>query len=430
MAASHIVFYTLMALTSVVAIAKLGTLAAILSPEDFSRYSATFALVTFTCGLISFGLVEGTVKKFTRLIAFGRSAELRVEYLSTLRQLTLRHFLVLLLAATLSAFFQPDFIVLAPTLVLLAYVTNSFSIVSSVLRGYDRLLTFGTSALVRATCALLFASLGAALFGWKAALLADAAATGAVCLAYLIYIWGLMREDVARPSAGADDQLVSRRRDGVWLFVAFTVALIPVSFDRLWLVYFSTPTTASQYAFTSLWMSAATMLVTVYIQKLGPELIRSYALRRDISPVGTAIKRSAMTSLLIAAGAACSLVVVKLVFADIYWDRYSMSLEIAIAVVAVSALQITPIYDWALISADKEIGVFAAAAVFAAVAAVLFVILTIIKAGAVAYLAAFGVARLCQILTAVIWMAKSRERRFEIVRGRGLRCPCLSDNRT
>ena len=72
---SHYTFFTLMALASVVTLGKSAILAGILSPGDFAQYSAAFAFVSLLTSAISFGLVEGMVKKFTRLVAFGRSLE-------------------------------------------------------------------------------------------------------------------------------------------------------------------------------------------------------------------------------------------------------------------------------------------------------------------------------------------------------------------
>lgn len=71
------------------------------------------------------------------------------------------------------------------------------------------------------------------------------------------------------------------------------------------------------------------------------------------------------------------------------------------ATVAVSAVQVSRVFDWALIPLDGEIEIFLAAIAFALTTIVLFGICAIFGLGVQAYLLSFGLARVVQIAIAV-----------------------------
>lgn len=389
-----------MTISSAVGIAKLGALAAVLSSEDFALYASAFALVGITSSLISLGLVEGTVKEFTRLIAFNRTADLREKLWKSVRIITIRHASMLVVVIAGLAWY-PNLLLQAAAVVLLAYAANCISIVSSVLRGYNRMAAMGANALVRSISALVFSVAGAFL-SWRIGLLSEAISATFVGLICLLYLRSVVRVPHQDETHLSDPHPVASKKDGFFLFAAYTIGLLPVSFDRLWLVHFSAQETASQYAFTGIWISAATLIAAIYVQKLGPELIRRRALL-GTSSFGAAIMHAIAVALMLAIGAAAAFLVARFAFPDIYWSKYGLTLGIAAATVAVSALQISIIFDWALIASDGEAGVFVSAVTFAAISISLFFLSSLLGLGTISYLLSLGAARLGQLLVAAIW---------------------------
>ncbi|XIA64101.1 hypothetical protein ACFIOY_35070 [Bradyrhizobium sp. TZ2] len=133
----HLFFFSLMAIASAIGVAKSAVLAAVLPPLDFSYYAAVFALTGILSSFVSFGLTEGMVKKFVRLIAFRRNVELRTNLSASVRQLTRRYILILLLAGAGALTWQRAHFLPTIAAILIAYAVSCFSIASSVLEAMD-----------------------------------------------------------------------------------------------------------------------------------------------------------------------------------------------------------------------------------------------------------------------------------------------------
>lgn len=409
----HHYFFALMAISSAISLLKSAVLAAILVPTDFAHYSATFALVAAVASAISFGLTEGMVKRFTRLVAFGRPDELRATLGSDVRKLAWRYLPVLLLApACLALAFGSDLIIPAASIVILAFATNNFAISSSLFRAYDNLMGLGLSTALRSALALLFAAAFCAFYGWREGLIAEALSSALIAIAILYYFRARIQSGkipvTARPDSS--DQFVSRNSDGFWLFVAFAAALIPASFDRLWVVKFAPAVDAAQYAFCGIWIGAAYTVASIYVQKFGPDMIRMKAANASTSLLAVSLRHAAVLSAFLVCGAAASFVLVYLIWPDAYWAKYQLSLPIVLLTLAALAVQVSPIFDWALIALDGERRICAASILSVVLFALAFGLCAYLNLGFSAYiLSAFG-ARLLQIVAEIV-LITGRERK-------------------
>lgn len=406
---SHHVFFGLMAFSSATTLGKSGILAAILPPLDFAHYSAAFALVGVVASVLSFGLVEGMVKKFTRLVAYGRADELRATLGSDVRRLAWRHLAALGVVLLITFVFYGRWL-LAPAaaLVVLAFAANAFAISASLFRAYDRLVGLGMSATIRAVLALAFSAAFSSLIGWQGGLSAEAISSALVGLAFLYYCRGIIRSETMSSTSSEEsvDAFISGKSDGVWLFAAFGVALVPVSFDRLWIVHFSLPVSAAQYAFCGIWISAAFTMTSVYVQKLGPDFIRMRTAVESQSILGMSLRHACRLSLLMVAGAGASFVVLHLIWYDGFWLKYQLSIIVVVATLAALSVQVTPVFDWALIALDGERGVFVGAALFFGFCAAFFAISAYLQLGFTAYMLSFGCARAIQCVAEVVMISR------------------------
>ncbi|MGY3616569.1 hypothetical protein [Bradyrhizobium sp. USDA 10063] len=406
---SRYTFFTLMAFASVITLGKAAILAGVLSPTDFASYSATFAVAGFVASATSFGLVEGMVKKFTRLVAFGRSPELRKTLGSDVRRLVWRHLAAAgLLALITLAFYGWRTAIVASAIAVLAFATNAFAISASLFRAYDKLLGMSASAILRAACALVFCTAFASLFNWQAGLWAEAVSSALVGVAVLFYLRDVIRSRAEAPNPGAvdKDSFVSHESDGIWLFAAATTALVPISFDRSWVLHFGSEIDGAKYAFAGIWVSAAYTVTSIFVQKWGPDFIRA-RIALGGAMLRAALARSAEVAALIAVGSIASFVLLSQVYPDTYWVKYRLSWIDAACTVVALTLQLSPVFDWALIAHDGERAVFAAAAAFVLSWAVLFLIVTVFHLGFPAYMLSFGCARAIQIAVATIMIARN-----------------------
>ncbi|MET3997011.1 hypothetical protein [Bradyrhizobium sp. S3.9.2] len=405
---SHYIFFALMALASMATLGKSAILAGVLTPGDFAQYSAAFAFVSLAASAISFGLAEGMVKKFTRLVAFGRSDELRRTLGWDVRKLAWRH-LAALGALTLIALavYGPRMTIVASAVAVLAFATNAFAISASLFRAYDKLFAMSAATMLRAVCALVFCATFASLFNWEVGLWAEAASSALIGVAVLLYFRTIVRSRAKAPNLVASDKdsFVSREADGVWLFAATSTALIPISFDRSWVLHSASGIDSAKYAFLSIWLSAAYTVTSIFVQKWGPDFIRTRLAQRG-GILKAALSRSAEVAVFMAVGAAASFVLLNQVYPDIYWAKYRLSWSDAALTVMALTLQISPVFDWALIALDSERAVFAGAVAFVLVWAALFLIVSLFQLGFPAYMLSMGCARAAQMIVAIVMIAR------------------------
>lgn len=408
----HILFFGLMAFASAISVLKMAVLAALFSPSDFTHYAAAFALVGITASAVSFGMTDGLVKRFVRLFEFGRINELRAGLKADNLTLLRRHVFALAVG-TVGAWvvIGPSSIVPAMAIVFLAYATNLFSIVSSLFHGLHRLLGLALSSLARATLALLFVTIVGLFFGWRSGLLAEAAASILVGLIFLLHLRRAIRSN-SQPVLVNTSGYVSDEKDGYWLFLASMAALIPVSFDRIWVSHFAPGPLAAQYAFAMIWVAAAFTVTSIYIQKFGPDAVRASASSEGMRLLPSALLHSSVIAGLLAAGSVVSLAAIYLLFFDVYWQKYGLSGSFVVPTTIVAALQVNRIFDWALIALDGERYVLAAASIFAVVAIVAFCACAYLGLGFVGYMTSLAIAKFLQILTMVLCIA-----RLEATRG-------------
>lgn len=406
---SHHVFFGLMAFSSAATLGKSAILAAILPPLDFAHYSAAIALVGIVASVMSFGLVEGMVKKFTRLVTYGRAEELRATLGSDTRKLAWRHLAALGLALLIVfAFYGGWLLAAAASVIVLAFAANAFAIFASLFRAYDTLIGLGISATIRAVLALAFSAAFSALAGWQGGLSAEAVSSALVGLAFLFYARAIIRSETISSTSSQEsiDAFISGRSDGVWLFAAFSVALVPVSFDRLWIIHFALPVSAAQYAFCGIWTSAAFTVTSVYVQKLGPDFIRMRTAVESQSILRISLRHACGLSLLMVAGAAASFVLLHLIWPDGFWLKYQLSAIVVVVTLVALSFQVTPIFDWALIALDGERAVFIGAILFSVFCAVFFAISTYLQLGFTAYMLSFGCARAIQGAVEVVMISR------------------------
>lgn len=394
-------FFAMMAAASAVSIVKMAVLASLFSPSDFARYASLFAIAGLASSLLSFGLVEATAKRYTRLIAFGRHGETSFELRAVLRTLCLRSGVALILIIPVAAVIKGTAGTLALfSILLFSLSANLFSLTGSVLRGLDRLAVLGASSLARVLLATGVVSAFGVAFGWQAGIVSEAMTSAVLGFLMACYSMSLLRQALAPKSrSGLRTEEISTKQDGLWLFFASLLALVPMSLDRWWILAFDAPGIAASYAFCAIWFGGAYTVSSIYIQKFGPEIIRSQALgATGRSVIRMALKHTAGLTLFVVIGTIASLIAVRFVFFDVYWLKYGLSVPTALLLLAGAAAQCTPIFDWTLISLNGERCVLIGATIFTVVTSSMFMATSMLEWGLNGYLVAFLSGRLVQFV--------------------------------
>jgi O-antigen/teichoic acid export membrane protein len=396
-------FFALLAIASVISILKSAAMAAVLAPIDFAYYASAFAVVGIGSVFISFGLTEATVKKYTRLAAFHQFGAIQADLWSICRKLLVRYGVILILGLPISMISGgPNTMLAFSAVIVLCFATNCFAVVSSLFRGFDLLAGLGWSALARACVALLIVATVSYQFGWHVGIAAEALGTASLSVIFLFYLSRVTRRsartqhEVPPPPEGKAGEF--KVSDGIWLFAASVATLIPMSFDRWWIATFDTAGTAAQYAFVGIWLSGAYTASSIYVQKFGPDVVRSRALGELESPLRRTLLHAGILAGVLTLGTIVTFAAIYLLLYDTFWRKYDLTFGVvAIAALGVSA-QVSPLFDWTLIALNGERHVLLGGAIFAVITVSLFALTTALGLGFSGYVGAFAIGRVCQAL--------------------------------
>ena len=173
--------------------------------------------------------------------------------------------------------------------------------------------------------------------------------------------------------AAIEDSPGTTQRDdnagGRWLAAAFLTGAVPFYLDRLFVATRFSPNEAGTYGFLMLFASGAAAAVGVISQKLGPQLLRDERAGATVHAQARLVLRWA--------GAFCAACVLGMALtswlllagpAQILGGRYALSAELIAVVSLLCCVQVTVMFDWILISRDREREVFLVSAVFLAAA--------------------------------------------------------------
>jgi hypothetical protein len=230
----------------------------------------------------------------------------------------------------------------------------------SVHRASGELLPLARAALARTLLALLLAALGAAVASWPGAMAGE-------IVAALIGGW-IGRTFVARTVRAVETvplKPIEPVQKEFWLFVAVLIGAVPVYLDRAFVsVVFGTHALGS-YGVLMLFVTGAFTLVTIIVQALGPQLVklehRGASLR---SQLGMLLGWTAAASIFIVSGMVVASMLLLHGPIQPLGTKYSLDLGQLLATTALAMLQVSLMFDWMLISHDRERPVFLAALIY------------------------------------------------------------------
>ena len=354
-----VLFYGLMFGASALAVAKIAILALVLPAADFALYVSVFALVSFAAEMTSFGLTQSTVKRFPRLVAVGHFNVIASELRAIIGTLSVRHGLVALTGAAIGGWLYGQSGVLAAMGIgLFAYGMNLFALTSSLFRGLNRLVTLGTTSIVRAFSGLCVCIVLAVWQGWQTALLGEAVAVVAFGAALVFYFMRVLLRNADTQAASSEtvinQGLAASPYDGMILFVAYMVLIVPVSLDRSFITRLDAIDVAKTYAFISIWLTAAATVAAIYVQKFGPDMVKALTLNPEIRPLSRTRRNAALLAFMLLLATLLSFGVLNLIFFEAYWQKYNLTWLVVVMAAMAVCVQVTPLFDWTLIALDGE----------------------------------------------------------------------------
>ena len=358
------VFVAVMLGASVFSVVRLLAVAWLMPVEVFAIYTAIVAIGAFASGPLSFGTVEATMKAFPRLVAEGRTKALRPEGYRALLVVVRRAVLIGVPAFALARWSGLDWLEHAAIGLLFAVATAHSSIVASKQRalGHPARLAAGTVLRVIATLiAVLAATTSQSL---TVLLVAEAGAIFVSCLlSDLLFVRPLVQK-----ADGRDDKTnrlpPEAKRDGMRLFVAFSIVSVPFYLDRPFIVAVLGETEGARYAVLAILLTGASLLVNAIAQRVGPDALRLVHDGRDRDAFRQVFIWSAIAGSLWMAGVCLLALIVAGGWLPPQLQRYAIEPALLAPIALAGALLTASLVEFLLIAADRETAFQRAAAGF------------------------------------------------------------------
>jgi hypothetical protein len=355
-------FFMQMAASSALALARGFILAHLLVPTAFGGYALLVSLGTFSASLLSFGQIERSFKRFPRLFVDGHPGQALAEADGIIVVLARRAAVVaILMLVLLPLAGRVDWLWGAACAIGVAFTVGMQSAYISVHRASGELTALGQSALARGALAVLFAAGGAILASWPGAITGEilaAALGGLISRAYV-------RRSVRRSEGASPLRDVEPAGRELWLFTAFIAVSAPLYLDRVLVSLLFGKAATGTYALLMLFVMGSATLTSIVSQKLGPQLV---GLQRSGQPFELQLRLLFLWVLAISAASIAGAAVAALALLEAplsgLGSKYHLTAALMLAMGAMCAAQVSHLFEWLLISHDRERRVFEAAAIY------------------------------------------------------------------
>ncbi len=404
------IYLLLMSTAAGMSLVRGFVVAGLLPAASFTTYAVVVAVGTFLSNLLSFGLIEGTVKQFPRIAVSGGAAELLSLSDGAIGRLAVRtlYWLPLFAIITYLADRAHPFAFVAVALI--AYGVAVLGVLASVQRALLNVLNVALANGLRATLYLVLASLGVWVLGLFGAVAGEilAAALGALGSR------GIFKRTLRSlsPTAGriAVQDVASRIKAerGVTLFVAYSATAVPIYLDRPYVAAVFSRADSAAYAVMILFATGATVFVNIVGQKVGPELIQrermgaslralmAHALKWSVAVIGVWIAIIAAAGALFSSGA----------FAFVL-AKYALTVPMFVAVGLLGCAQITSLFEFILIARDMERQMLVLSLVYLGTACSVALAVALSGASVIAFIELLALARAAYLVLIVIVLSGS-----------------------
>lgn len=259
------VYFIMMGAAAAFGFAKLLVLALVMPAAQFGSYAGAAGAATVVSALLSFGLLEGTIKRFPRYWADGETGMLvgASKWMSLhVTKLTLAGSLLAVPAGYLIA--GMDGVVFTVLAVPLALITLIGRVVSALNLSIGDAGLIWRYSFIRSISAFVLVPLGGYFFGWIGALVGEIAA---MALIMVQGTWSLRH----RLPFGAEPVKAPADYN---LYTSALLVNIIGSGDRAVVAALAGPAIAGAYAFALMFAQIGQVVVNILAQKTGPQIIK------------------------------------------------------------------------------------------------------------------------------------------------------------
>lgn len=397
-----------MLLASALGLIKLLGLAYIMPVHEYGQYIVSFGVGTLAATLMSFGLIERTIKAYPRQWVSGERNAILTNAASIAYVISKRFFGAGFIFLCLSYYklvaFSIDAVILT---VGLGLCTSWLALLGSLYRAAGSQKALQSFSWWR-SCGTLCIVLPAGLFlGWQGALTGEIAANFAGILFGVRQIKRLFKNQPLTPaviepnSAIDDDAKIDRGHQH--LYFSNVAVLIVNMLDKAWVNAAIGAVLAGSYAVVMLIPQVAQLLVNVVVQHIGPLIIKLVYMRiKDktaINALGLQAGLLALFSIILTLSA---LIAKRTPHIDYLFEKFSISDMSLLMAGVIAAGQIYSVFEFHLIAYNREKDVLQASLLSLGIFIILFSMASFMHADMEWFIAAMAVSRWGQV-----WLLQS-----------------------
>jgi O-antigen/teichoic acid export membrane protein len=399
--AGHFAFFAVMGVATVLTLFRSYGFALLMTPEDFGRYASVIAAGAFCGAMLSYGLVEKSLKSFPRLFIEGRISALIGLSIDIEKRLFIRAMALLPAAFLVWLSFPQISLVEYLAIPVVAGLVAACSAGASLLRSAQNPFPLAMASLIRALVALGIGAAGAAMFSIAGAIGGEL--LGAIAfLAIAGFRRQAMRGEDTTTSADQAltlQEIVLQDWEGRILYFAGLFSAAPIYLDRLVVRAVTDAEHLGTYSLLATLVMAASAFIGIVAQVIGPRLVH---IGRD-DPTGRHRKTYVLKAI------ALSVAIMLAGFAIAAWfviagplvavgTSYGLTWLPLVLAMFLACGQVTVLLDWLLISLNREKAILLSAGLFLTAAVAVFVVFAIIDATVGQLLLMLGLAKCVHVL--------------------------------
>lgn len=392
-----------MLIASGLGLTKMVLIAKILQPGDFGNYAMLMSGSMLLTMVLSFGLIEGTIKRFPRLWVDSAISQIKADIRDIAVAVTRRS--VILGGITLLALMILGRIDLGlPILfgILLGFTGLLVRLVSSVQLAIGDIKLLAKFSVFRSAAAFAIAALGAWQFGWVGAVSGELIALG------LTVAQGAMAVSPRLGGGGGTVPVMEPTISDHRLYIGSVLTSGTMMADRGLINIVSGPAAAGSYGFIMILTQMGQIVLNIMAQKIGPEIIRDAKVKGSTSGAFHVIIRTAAVTILIAiAGTVTALMLQDLPAVAPLVEKYSVSSTSIILAGTICVFYLYVLLEYVLIAANREGSVVNASCAAALMFAIGFTVASAYGGLVEYYMAAALATRVVQTIWLAVALRKS-----------------------
>lgn len=352
-------YIALLVLSSVITMSKLILYADHVEPVHFNAYVIALSLGSFLSFVISFGLVESTIKTFARLFAVKKIHSTLGSYRYIVPTFFIRGLFLLFGLVIYVLISDQKSLVWAIGLCLLAITVTMTSLLASMQRSTTKTNLMAGTSLLRAVISTTMIFVGYSFSPTYGAIFGEIFAQ---LVALLIGFYLLLKshsvnycELVSLKIKDISADLKATKSIKFYLFLAYLIMSFPLYLDRFYFELNYSITELAPYSLCAILLSSSYLMYNSLFQRTGPEMIINA--KRGTSAAQILLLGFRTVFL----GAFCLSILFLIIFFayEFGWavdlvNKYNVTPEMIFLIFLISLTNGTAIFEGAFLSFDKE----------------------------------------------------------------------------